>query len=89
MAIEAARQRILAADEGVKNAEIQLEGQRKLYELGRSDTFLLFQRENELAAAKNALIRAQTDYNKALADLQRATASTLTVHNIQLVSPVK
>jgi outer membrane protein len=88
-ALESARQRILAAQEGVKNADIQLEGQRKLYELGRSDTFLLFQRENELAAAKNALIRAQTDYNKALADLQRATASTLTVHNIQLVSPVK
>ena len=87
-AIESARQRIAAAEEAVKNAEIQLDGQRKLYELGRSDTFLLFQRENELAAAKNLLIRAQTDYNKALADLQRATSTTLTVNNIQIESPV-
>jgi outer membrane protein len=87
-ALESARQRILTAQEGVKNAEIQLEGQRKLYELGRSDTFLLFQRENELAAARNALIRAETDYNKSLADLQRATSTTLAVNNIQIDSPV-
>ncbi len=87
-AIKSARQRIAAAEEAVKNAEIQLDGQRKLYELGRSDTFLLFQRENELAAAKNRLIRAQTDYNKALADLQRATSTTFTVNNIQIESPV-
>jgi HAE1 family hydrophobic/amphiphilic exporter-1 len=86
--LESARQRVLAAREGVKNAEIQLEGQRKLFELGRSDTFLLFQRENQLALAKNSLIRSETDYNKAIADLQRATAITLTVNNIQIESPV-
>ena len=87
-ALESARQRITTAQDAVKNGEIQLEGQRKLYELGRSDTFLLFQRENELAAAKNALIRAQTDYNKAVAELQRTTSTTLTVNNIQIDTPV-
>lgn len=87
-ALEAARQRIDTAREAVKNADEQLKGQRTLFELGRSDTFLLFQRENQLAAARNALIRAETDYNRALADLQRATSTTLTVNNITITSPV-
>jgi outer membrane protein TolC len=87
-ALEASRQRVLAAREAVKNGEEQLKGQRKLYELGRSDTFLLFQRENQLAIAKNDLSRAETDYNKAVADLPRATSTTLTVNNIQIASPV-
>ncbi len=87
-ALEASRQRIIAAREALKNAEKQLEGQRKLFELGRSDTFLLFQRENQLAAARNAVIRAETDYNKALADLQRATSTTLALNNIQIDSSI-
>jgi outer membrane protein TolC len=60
-----------------------------LFQLGRSDTFLLFQRENQLAAARNALIRAETDYNKALADLQRATSTTLTMNNILIDTPTR
>lgn len=88
-AVEAARQRIFSAREALKNAQIQLDGQRTLFQLGRSDTFLLFQRENQLAAARNALIRAETDYNKALADLQRATSTTLTMNNIQIDTPTR
>lgn len=88
-ALEASRQRVLTAREAVKNAEEQLKGQRTLYELGRSDTFLLFQRENQLALAKNLLIRAETDYTKAVADLQRATSVTLVANNITIASPVE
>ena len=87
-AVETARQRVLAARRARENAEIQLAGERKLYEVGRSTTFLLFQRENTLANARNAEIRAETDYNKALSDLQRATSTTFLVNNIQVDSPV-
>ena len=48
-AVETSRQRVLSAQKRVENAEIQLEGERKLFEAGRSTTFLLFQRENTLA----------------------------------------
>lgn len=88
-AVETARQRVMANRRAVENAEIQLEGERKLFEVGRSTNFLLFQRENTLTNARNALIRAETDYNKALADLQRATSTTFRVNNIQVESPTE
>lgn len=87
-AVETARERVLTARRAVQNAEIQLEGERKLYEVGRSTQFLLFQRENTLTNARNAEIRAETDYNKALADLQRATSTTFRVNNIVVDSPM-
>ncbi|HSK74335.1 MAG TPA: TolC family protein [Pyrinomonadaceae bacterium] len=86
-AVETARQRVLTARRAIENAEIQLEGERRLFEVGRSTNFLLFQRENTLANARNSLIRAETDYNKALADLQRATSTTFRVNNIEVESP--
>jgi Outer membrane protein len=87
-AVETARQRVAVAITARENAEIQLEGERKLYEAGKSTTFLLFQRENELTNARNAEISSQTDYRKALADLQRATSTTFRDLNIDIQSPV-
>ncbi|CAA9408864.1 MAG: hypothetical protein AVDCRST_MAG74-2151 [uncultured Pyrinomonadaceae bacterium] len=87
-AVETSRQRILTARRARENAEIQLEGERKLYEVGRSTTFLLFQRENALTNARNAEIRAETDYNKSLSDLQRATSTTFRLNNIEVDSPM-
>lgn len=86
-AVETARQRVLTARRARENAEIQLAGERKLYDVGRSTTFLLFQRENALTNARNAEIRAETDYNKALADLQKATSTTFRANNITIDSP--
>jgi outer membrane protein len=88
-AVETARQKVLSSRRGRENAEIQLNGERKLYEAGRSTTFLLFQRENTLTNARNSEIRAETDYNKALADLQRVTSSTFRVNNIEIDSPIE
>ena len=86
-AVETARQRVLTARTARENAEIQLEGERKLYDAGRSTTFLLFQRENSLTNARNAEIRAETDYNKAIADLQKVTSTTFRINNIVVDSP--
>lgn len=87
-AVETSRQRVLAARRARENAEIQLEGERKLYEAGKSTTFLLFQRENALTNARNAEIRAETDYKKAVGDLQRATSTTFREYNIEVQSPL-
>lgn len=88
-ALETARQRVLTSRRARENAEIQLQGEQKLYEAGRSTTFLLFQRENALASARNAEIRAETDYNKAIADLQRTTSTTFRANNIDVQSPME
>jgi len=86
-AVESARQRVLSAREARVNAEMQLEGEQRLYQVGRSTTFLLFQRENALANARASELRAETDYNKALADLQRATSTTLRANNVVVETP--
>lgn len=88
-AVETARQRVLTARRARENAEIQLAGEQKLYDVGRSTTFLLFQRQNALTNARNSEIRSETDYNKSLADLQRATSTTFRVNNIVIDSPMK
>lgn len=86
-AVESSRQRVLSAREARINAEMQLEGEQRLYQVGRSTTFLLFQRENALANARASELRAETDYNKALADLQRATSTTLRANNVVVDNP--
>lgn len=87
-AVESARQRVLSAREARVNAELQLEGEQRLYQVGRSTTFLLFQRENALANARASELRSETDYNKALADLQRATSTTLRANNVVVDTPL-
>ena len=86
-AVETSRLRVVAARDARVNAEVQLEGEQRLYQVGRSTTFLLFQRENALTNARNAELRAETDYNKALADLQRATSTTLRANNVIVDTP--
>jgi HAE1 family hydrophobic/amphiphilic exporter-1 len=86
-AVETARRRVLSARQARENAELQLTGEQRLYQVGRSTTFILFQRENQLVNARNAELRAETDYNKALADLQRATSTTLRINNIVVETP--
>ena len=88
-AVESSRQRVLSAREARTNAEMQLEGEQRLYQVGRSTTFLLFQRENALANARASELRAETDYNKALADLQRATSTTLRANNVVVDTPIQ
>jgi outer membrane protein len=87
--VDTAQKRMVASRQARESAEQQLAGEQKLYEVGRSTTFLLLQRQNELTNARTSELAAQTDYNKALADLQRATASTLRVNNVVVQDPTK
>lgn len=86
-AAEIARQQVLVTRDSRENAEVQLEAEKRLYQVGRSTTFLLFQRENELTTARNLELRAETNYNQALADLQRATSTTLRANHVIVQTP--
>src|SRR6266850_1807755 len=88
-AVDTAQRRVVASRSARESAEQQLAGEQKLYEVGRSTTFLLLQRQNELTSARTSELQAQTDYNKALADLQRATSATLRVNNVVVADPTK
>ena len=87
--VDTTQKRMVASRQARESAEQQLAGEQKLYEVGRSTTFLLLQRQSELTNARTSELAAQTDYNKALADLQRATASTLRVNNVVVKDPTK
>jgi HAE1 family hydrophobic/amphiphilic exporter-1 len=87
--VDTAQKRVVASRQARESAEQQLLGEQKLYEVGRSTTFLLLQRQNELTIARTSELQAQTDYNKALADLQRATAATLRINNVVVSDPTK
>lgn len=88
-AVETSRRRVLAAQEARRNAELQLAGEQRLFQVGRSTSFFLFQRENLLVNARNQELRAETDFNIALAELQRSTSTTLRANNIIVeVTPI-
>jgi HAE1 family hydrophobic/amphiphilic exporter-1 len=55
--------------------------QRKL-DAGQSTVFLVLERQNALTTAKGMELKAQTDLNKAIADLQKATGNSLSVNSI-------
>jgi outer membrane protein len=55
--------------------------QRKL-DAGQSTVFLVLERQTDLVTARGMELKAQTDVNKAIADLQRATGNALRVNSI-------
>lgn len=87
--VESARLQVLTAREARRNAEIQLEGEQRLYSVGRSTTYLLIQRQNALANARDSEVRAETNYSKAVSNLQHATSTTLHANNIIVDNPLK
>jgi HAE1 family hydrophobic/amphiphilic exporter-1 len=81
-AVEITRRQILAARAARESAEIQLVGEQKRYRTGLSTTFLVLQFQNQLVNARTAEIRAEANFNQAIASLQRATATTLRANNV-------
>lgn len=86
-AVETARRQINTARSATKSAEIQLAGEMKRYRAGMSTTFLIFQFEDQLVTARTAELRAEANYNQALANLQRATSSILRANNVTVDVP--
>ncbi len=83
-AVEAARMRFEAARAGVIAADAQYKGEQERFRAGLSQNFLVLQRQTDFAVARSNELRALTDYNKAIADLQRVTGMTLVSNNVQV-----
>src|SRR5262247_3510176 len=86
-ALEITRRQILTARAARESADIQLAGEQKRYRTGLSSTFLVLQFQNQLVNARTAEIRAEANYNQAVANLQRATATTLRANNVKIAPP--
>jgi HAE1 family hydrophobic/amphiphilic exporter-1 len=55
--------------------------QRKL-DAGQSTVFLVLERQTQLTTARGQELKAQTDLNKSIADLQKATGNALSINSI-------
>jgi outer membrane protein len=85
-AVVASKQRFEAAQAGQLAAQAQYDGEQERYRAGLSTNFVVLQRLTDLSVARGTAVRALTDYNKALADLQKVTGMTLMSNNVEISS---
>lgn len=64
------------------NSEKQYASEQRKLDAGQSTVFLVLERQTALTTARGNELRAQTELNKAIADLQRATGNSLRANNI-------
>jgi outer membrane protein len=83
-AVETAMMRIDAARAAEQYARQQLEGEQKKFDAGLQSTFFVLDRQNQLSIAQLSKLQAEADYNKAIANLYRVMATTLSNNGITL-----
>jgi outer membrane protein len=86
-AVETARRRVEAAKNSRVNAELQHSSERRKFDAGQSTNFFVLDRQNALSAARGRELKALTDYNKAVSELQSALSTTLVNNNVAVASP--
>lgn len=82
--MRSAEARLRAAGAEREALEQQYASEQRKLDAGQSTVFLVLERQTALATARGNELRAQTDLNKAAADLQRVTGNALTGNNIEV-----
>jgi HAE1 family hydrophobic/amphiphilic exporter-1 len=83
-AVDAARLRYDAAQAARVAAEAQLRGEEEKFRAGLSTNYFVLERQNQLSEARGREAQALSDYNKALADLQRVTGTSMVSNNVTI-----
>lgn len=65
------------------NSEKQYESEQRKLDAGQSDIYKVLERQTALVNARSAELRAQTELNKAIAELQRATGNSLKDNDVE------
>ena len=81
-AVRSAEARLRAAGIARHASEQQYQSEQRKLDAGQSTVFLVLERQTALTTARGSELRAQTDLNKAIAELQRATGNALTTNDI-------
>ena len=81
-AVRSSEARLRAASATRAANEQQFASEQRKLDAGQSTTFLVLERQTALTEARGQELKAQTDLNKAIADLQRATGNALRVNSI-------
>ncbi len=79
-----AESRLRAAATARDASEQQYASEQRKFDAGQSTFFLVLERQTALAAARGNELRAQTELNKSIAELQRATGNALEANHVQV-----
>ena len=80
--LRTAEARLRAAAIARENSVKQYESEQRKLDNGQSDIYRVLERQTALTAARSAELRSQTELNKAISDLQRATGNSLKANNV-------
>ncbi|HEX8164029.1 MAG TPA: TolC family protein [Pyrinomonadaceae bacterium] len=79
-----AESRLRAASVARQAAEQQYASELRKFDAGQSTFFLVLERQTSLATARGNELRAQTELNKSIAELQRATGNSLEANQVRV-----
>ncbi len=82
-AMRTAEARLRSAAISRENSVREYESEQRKLDNGQSDIYRVLERQTALTTARSNELRAQTELNKAIADLQRATGNSLKANNIE------
>jgi outer membrane protein len=81
--IRTAEARLRSAAIARENTMLQYQSEQRKLDEGQSDIYKVLERQTALSVARSNELRARTELNKAIADLQRATGTTLSDNNVE------
>ncbi len=81
--IRTAEARLRATAIARENTAKQYESEQRKLDNGQSDVYKVLERQTALTTARSTELRARTDLNKAIAELQRATGNSLKANDIE------
>lgn len=82
-AVRTGEARLRATAIARENSAKQYESEQRKLDAGQSDIYRVLERQTALIAARSNELRARTELNKAIAELQRVTGNTLRANNIE------
>lgn len=82
--VEMGRERVETARASREAAEKQYQSEQRRFDAGLSTTYFVLERQNTLSETRGRELRAMTEYNKAMSELQRVMGTTLTSANVEL-----
>ena len=80
--LRTAEARLRAAAIARENTAKQYESEQRKLDAGQSDIYRVLERQTALTTARSNELRAQTELNKAIAELERATGNSLKANNV-------
>ncbi len=81
--VKTSEARLRSAAISRENSQKQYESEQRKLDAGQTDVYKVLERQTALMNARSAELRAQTELNKAIADLQRATGNSLKANNVE------